>query len=71
MTGVSLATKGMITPISDGVTVLGGGGGAGLRKEDEIIFPKIIVNKFKMSDHVDKSLTEDKLKVTSVKLIID
>lgn len=71
-TGITLATKGMISPLAGDIIIQGGGGGgAGLRKEDDIGFPKIIVNKFKIDKHEDKSLTEGSLKVTSVKLIID
>jgi len=74
-TGVSLVTKGMITPLYSGVAPSMPGdssGGAGLgRRDDDLLFPKIIVNKFKISEHEEKSLTAENLKVTGLKLVLD
>jgi len=70
-TGTSLVTKGFITPLFTTVAGSGSGGDGLVRKDDDILFPKIIVNKFKISEHEDKSLTAEKLKVTSVKLVLD
>lgn len=73
ISGIALITRGLMAPISGELIISGGGGGAGLRKEDDIVFPKIIVNKLKIGKHEDKSLDEGKgrLKVTPAKLILN
>ncbi|MCK5613338.1 hypothetical protein KAR91_66325 [Candidatus Pacearchaeota archaeon] len=69
MTGLGLATKGMLTRVKK-IYV---GGGAGLHKYDDDEFvrkPEIHVTKFGMNEP-DIVVTEDMIQVKSVKMILD
>jgi hypothetical protein len=70
MGGLSLATKGMLTRRA-AVTIGSGSGGAGLRKEDDIPKPLILVDKFSMSKSTKPDINENTLRVRSVKIVLD
>jgi len=70
MPGLSLVTKGMLTKRKE-VQISAGGGGAGLRKEDDIIKPVILVDKFTMSKSGKPDINENTVKVKSVKIVLE
>jgi len=73
MTGLSLATKGVICGGNvSGPPPIVGSGGSPIRKEDGIIMPKIKVKSIDISkDKEYKNITEDKIKISTVSLVID
>jgi len=71
MGGLSLATKGMLAARRGDIVVGSGSGGAGLRKEDDLPKPLILVDKFSMSKSDRPDINENSLKVRSVKIVID
>jgi len=70
MGALSLVTKGMLCRRDVDVIMQSGSGGAGLRKEDELPRPLIQVKDFTISEGKRK-VTDETLKVKSVKLVID
>ncbi len=72
MGGLSLVTKGFLAPPPGdiSVTIHGGAGGAGLKKEEELPRPLIKVLDVSMSEERGK-VTDETFKVTAVKLVID
>jgi hypothetical protein len=72
MHGLSMVTKGFITPFTDVPTGSGSGGAGLVHRQEEDFKPKIIVKDFVIENAINKaSLTEDSMKVKSVKMIIN
>ncbi len=70
MSATSLATKGVICRGTIGGGIIVGGGGPPMGKNEEVIKPKIKVIALNLSED-KKGLTEESLKITGVKLILD
>jgi len=72
MPGISLVTKGMLAPPTDvSIIAQSGSGGAGLvRKDEELPKPLIKVHKVDISEG-STPLSNESIKVKSVKLLIE
>ena len=71
MNGLSMVTKGYITPVQVS-TISGGGGGAGLiHREEELPKPHIIVTDVSIENKNKELITDETIKVKSVKIIVE
>ncbi len=71
MHGLSMVTKGFITPFAD-VPLGSGSGGAGLvRRDEELPKPHIIVSDVIIKGENKEPITEETFKVKSLKIIVD
>jgi len=71
MNGLSMVTKGFITPVQVS-TVGSGSGGAGLiRRDEELPKPQILVTDVTIKAETKPTITEETFKVKSLKIIVD
>jgi len=71
MNGLSMVTKGFITPVQVS-TVGSGSGGAGLvRRDEELPKPHILVTDVTIKAETKTPITEETFKVKSLKIIVD